>query len=226
MKNLSFNNIKIGMTYRMKKKINYKILNQFIEFSGDINPLHQDYNYAKKRIFKYSCPRIFIYFFLFKICWSLFTRKKCLLISNKTNFKKPIYPNSVLNYVGKVINKNIKYKILDIKINIFVNKSLCVESVICVNDMKNLYIITGASSEIGIQILLKLSKKINDDFLLQVFKNKNKLVENKKLNKLNKNIYSLNFSLNKNIQNFISKINKSKKYRNIIFIHLPSQKLL
>ena len=62
--------------------------------------------------------------------------------------------------------------------------------------MKNLYIITGASSEIGIQILLKLSKRINDDFLLQVFKNKNKLVENKKLNKLNKNIYSLNFYLN------------------------------
>ena len=91
--------------------------------------------------------------------------------------------------------------------------------------MKNLYIITGASSEIGIQILLKLSKRINDDFLLQVFKNKNKLVENKKLNKLNKNIYSLNFSFNKNIQNFISKINKSKKYRNIIFIHLPSQKI-
>ena len=49
MKNLSFSNIKIGMTYRMKKKINYKILNQFIEFSGDINPLHQDYKYAKKK---------------------------------------------------------------------------------------------------------------------------------------------------------------------------------
>lgn len=91
--------------------------------------------------------------------------------------------------------------------------------------MKNLYIITGASSEIGFQILLKLSKRINDDFLLQVFKNKNKLVENKKLNKLNKNIYSLNFSLNKNIHYFISKINKSKKYRSIIFIHLPSQKI-
>ena len=59
-----------------------------------------------------------------------------LFITNKKlfrlDFKKPIYPNSVLNYVGKVINKNIKYKILDIKINIFVNKSLCVESVICV----------------------------------------------------------------------------------------------
>lgn len=133
MKNLSFSNIKIGMTYRMKKKINYKILNQFIEFSGDINPLHQDYKYAKKKGYSnILVPGFLSTSFFSKFVGVYLPGKKCLLISNKTNFKKPIYPNSVLNYVGKVINKNIKYKILDIKINIFVNKSLCVESIICV----------------------------------------------------------------------------------------------
>ena len=134
MNNFSFKDIKIGMTYKMKKKINLEILNKFIQLTGDINPLHNNIDYAKKKGFSnILIPGFLCSSFYSKFVGVYLPGKKCLLISNKTDFKKPIYPNSELKYVGKVIRKNNKFKIIDIRINIFVKKTLCIDSIICVN---------------------------------------------------------------------------------------------
>ena len=88
--------------------------------------------------------------------------------------------------------------------------------------MSNLFIITGASSCIGIELLNNLSKRKKDNFILQVNKNKKKIKENKKITNLNKKIISCDFSIQKNINLFTANINKNFFYNNIYFIHLPS----
>lgn len=133
MNNYSFKDIKIGMTYSMKKKINLKTINKFIDISGDINPLHNNIKYAKKKGFdNIVVPGFLCSSFFSKFVGVYLPGRKCLLISNKTNFKKPIYPDNNLKFVGTVINKIFKYKLIEIKINIFVNKKLCIDSIITV----------------------------------------------------------------------------------------------
>ena len=133
MNNYSFKDIKIGMTYTMKKKINLKTVNKFIELSGDINPLHNNVKYAQKKGFSnIVVPGFLCSSFFSKFVGVHLPGKKCLLISNKTSFKKPIYPEDNLKYVGKVVNKINKYSLIEVKINIFVNKVLCIDSMITV----------------------------------------------------------------------------------------------
>tara|TARA_B110000116_G_C16557119_1_gene455805 strand:+ start:267 stop:677 length:411 start_codon:yes stop_codon:yes gene_type:complete len=133
MNNFSFNQIYIGQNYSFQKKIDNKLINQFVKSYGDINPLHNDSIYAKKKNFNnILVPGMLSSSFFSKLVGVFLPGKKCLFLSNHIDFINPIYPEDTILVKGKVTNKISKFSIININAYIKVNKKICIKSKIVV----------------------------------------------------------------------------------------------
>ena len=115
-------------------KINKKSLTEFLEISGDWNPIHHDEEVSRR--YKTEKPIIHGVLTLIEVL-NIFLKDKSLLISSiKCNFLKPIYPD----YVYKLYEENLK------------------------NDSKNLYLFDKDNLLFNCNLIYKIEspKIIND----------------------------------------------------------------
>ena len=98
-------------------------MNQFLEISGDNNPMHLDSNFAIKKGMK---ERIVYYAFiciLFNIGWVYLPGKFALLHSIDIQFLKPVYIDDILTIHGEISKINEVFKQIEIKAYIVNNKN-------------------------------------------------------------------------------------------------------
>ena len=116
MNEYKFSDIEIGLGESFEVKIDTSKMDKFLDISNDINPLHVDSNYAKKKGF----PNRVAYGLLTSSFYSTLVGvylpgKYCILQGIDIQFSKPVYIGDALKISGKVSYINEAYKQIEIK---------------------------------------------------------------------------------------------------------------
>lgn len=111
-----YNELYIGMSKTFEVKITEKMLDLFIEISGDKNPMHADEEYAKSK----NYPGRIVHGLLTSSFYSTLVGmylpgEKCLLHGIDILYKNPVFINDELAIHGEVTLLNDIYKIVEIK---------------------------------------------------------------------------------------------------------------
>jgi len=114
-----FSDIYEGLEESFEVTITDEMMDKFLDISGDINPLHIDVEYAKKKGFK---DRV-VYGLLSSSFYSTLAGvylpgKFCILQAVDIQFSKPVFVGDKLKISGKVKYINESYKQLEIKATI------------------------------------------------------------------------------------------------------------
>ncbi|MBT3298988.1 MaoC family dehydratase [archaeon] len=116
MNEYKFSDIEIGLEESFEVKIDASKMDKFLDISNDINPLHVDSNYAKKKGF----PGRVVYGLLTSSFYSTLVGvhlpgKHCILQGIDIQFSKPVYIGDTLKISGKVSYINEAYKQIEIR---------------------------------------------------------------------------------------------------------------
>lgn len=123
MNKYKFDEIKIGMQEEFKVEITPENMKRFGYMTGDVNPLHNDENYA----FKYGYNKCVGYgmltaSYLSTLAGVYLPGEKSLIQSVEINFIKPVLIGDILIVKGEVINKNNLFHVITIKTTIINSK--------------------------------------------------------------------------------------------------------
>ena len=119
------NNIKLNSVKKFKIKITNKLHRDYIKFTGDNSPIHTDIKFCKKNKFKKPLGHAFLLTsILSKIYGKYFPGGSELCLRQTCNFRKPFFVNDNLEIKIVPTKKNIKLRILEIRIIIISNKKI------------------------------------------------------------------------------------------------------
>ncbi len=119
-----FEDIKLGMEVSFQAEITKEKCDKFLEITNDINPLHNDLEYAKAM----GYPDKVIWggltaSFLSTLAGVYLPGKYSLIHSEEILFKKPLFiADSPITIKGKVIDINTDFEQFTIAFNFFNNK--------------------------------------------------------------------------------------------------------
>ena len=113
-----FDAIPDDAVYCAKIIITEELLKKFGDLSGDYNPLHVNETYAKKRGFKDRVAYgnilgLLVSQLVGMHLWS----DDVMLISQKINFKKPVYPGDIIELTGKITLKSAAVNIIELSLS-------------------------------------------------------------------------------------------------------------
>ncbi len=125
MKEYKFDDIKIGMECEFTSKLTEEKMNDFLKITNDINPLHNDKDYAISKGYNDKVVYgMLTSSFLSTLAGVYLPGKYSLIHSVEILFKKPVYlKDSPLTIKGKVVEKNEMFKEFTIKYEILNNKN-------------------------------------------------------------------------------------------------------
>lgn len=117
MNNYSFDEINIGMKESFSVVITEEMRDKFRDITGDVNPLHNDEEYALSMGHK-SCVvfGMMSASFLSTLAGVYLPGKKSLIQSTEVNFRKPVYIGDTLTISGEVTDKNETFNLFDMKV--------------------------------------------------------------------------------------------------------------
>ena len=121
MKHFNFEDIELGYEVSFNYEITEEKMQKFLEITGDINPLHNDLSYAKSK--GYSEKVVYGMLtssILSTLAGVYLPGEKSLIHEVSVSFVKPVFiSNCPLIVQGKVINKDERFKQIEIKCSIF-----------------------------------------------------------------------------------------------------------
>ena len=119
--------IEIGMKAEFDIEISKKMVDSFINLSGDVSPLHLDMMFAKKNAFDGEVVHGLLTSSFFSTLIGVYLPGKFgLLHSINISYLKPVYIGDKLNISGEVIYKNKSLKAIDLKSAIMNSSGLVV----------------------------------------------------------------------------------------------------
>ena len=125
MKEYTFNDIYVGMEESFTAEITAEKVTKFREITGDINPLHNDENFAKEK----GYPDKVVYgnltsSFISTLAGVYLPGKYSIILSEEILYKKPVFlSDSPLTITGKVIEINEMFKQFTIAFTILNNRN-------------------------------------------------------------------------------------------------------
>ncbi len=121
-----FDDIKLGMKESFQVDITEEMLKKFCEITGDINPLHNDLEYAKSKGYKEKVVYgMLTASFLSTLAGVYLPGKYSLIHSVETIFKKPVFvSDSPLTIEGTISDINTDFKQITITFTILNSKSI------------------------------------------------------------------------------------------------------
>ena len=120
MNDYSFEELKRGLTESFDAEITEEMLDSFRELTGDINPLHNDPEYAKEKGFDDRvCYGMLTASLLSTLGGVYLPGKRCLIHSVETNFLKPVFPGDRLTVKGTVYLVDEEFHQVTLKTEIF-----------------------------------------------------------------------------------------------------------
>ena len=119
MNKYSINSIEVGLKHQFVADITQEKLNAFTLLSGDINPLHTNEEYAKKR----GHPSLVVYGMMTASLYSTLVGvylpgKYALLQDIETRFSRPVFLGDILSIQGEVVEVHKALKRIEIKATI------------------------------------------------------------------------------------------------------------
>ena len=124
MNKYKFKDIKVGLEEQFKVNITEDMVKDFCKITGDINPLHNDIEYAKSKGYNDKVVYgMLTSSFLSTLAGVYLPGKYSLIHSVEILFKKPVFiKDSPLTIKGKVIEINEIFKQFTIRFEIINNK--------------------------------------------------------------------------------------------------------
>jgi len=123
---LSFDDISIGQKESFSKIITESLLDEFSKFSGDLNPLHMDDEFARSSTFgKRIVHGMLLASFFSQLIGMRLPGKNALYFSQTLNFRSPCYINDEIQVEGEVTEKSNSTRIITISTSIFNNSGIC-----------------------------------------------------------------------------------------------------
>lgn len=108
-----------GIVESFDVTITQDMIDKFLQITGDINPMHSDDDFARSKGF----PSKIVYgmltsSFISTLAGVYLPGRDCLIHSIETSFIKPVYIGDVLTIKGTVKKVDVRFKQLEIKIDI------------------------------------------------------------------------------------------------------------
>ena len=123
---ISFNDIFIGQKESFSKKITESMLDEFSKFSGDLNPLHMNDEYADSSIFgKRIVHGMLLSTFFSQLIGMKLAGKNSLYFSRSLNFRSPCYIDNEIQVIGEVTEKSNSTRIITISTSILNESGTC-----------------------------------------------------------------------------------------------------
>ena len=123
---ISFNDIFIGQKEIFSKKITESMLDEFSKFSGDLNPLHMNDEYADSSIFgKRIVHGMLLATFFSQLIGMKLPGKTSLYFSQSLNFRSPCYIDNEIQVIGEVTEKSNSTRIITISTSILNESGTC-----------------------------------------------------------------------------------------------------
>ena len=119
MNNFKINDLSTGMSYTFNHVFSKGSISNFIELSGDNNPLHSSYNYAKNNGFKDCVVHGVLSSGLYSKLIGLYLPGQFSLLHRiDVTFSRPIYEEDYLTVTGEIVNIHLSVNQIEIKSNI------------------------------------------------------------------------------------------------------------
>lgn len=117
MNNYTFDELIVGQKESFSVTITEKMRDSFREITGDVNPLHNDINYAKSKGHdKCVAFGMLTASFLSTLAGVYLPGEKSLIHKTEVNFRKPVYVGDTITVTGEITEKNETFNLIDVKI--------------------------------------------------------------------------------------------------------------
>lgn len=117
MNNYTYEEIEVGHTESFSVTVTEEMMRKFLEITGDVNPLHNDEEYAKGK----GNPTRVVYgmltgSFLSTLAGVYLPGRRSLIQEVKIKYARPVFVGDTLNIEGKVDEKNDTFSLIIIKV--------------------------------------------------------------------------------------------------------------
>lgn len=112
------NNISIGDKFAVKLAMTEELVKQFGVLSGDMNPLHTDDDYAIKKGFSGKvCYGNILGLLISRMVGMNIGSSEVMLISEKIDFKHPVYVGDIIELRGEVSKTSEAVRIIELELS-------------------------------------------------------------------------------------------------------------
>ena len=125
MNEYRYTDISIGLMEQFKVKVTPEMMDSFLSITDDINPLHQDKEYATS--LGYTDRVVYGMLtasFLSTLAGTFLPGKYSLIHDVSIGFTKPVFVGDELTVTGVVSNMDETFKLIDIKVSIINQDSI------------------------------------------------------------------------------------------------------
>ena len=117
MNSYSYEEIEIGQKESFSVTVTEEALNGFKSITGDINPLHNDADFAVKKGYKDKVGYgMLTAAYLSTLAGVYLPGEKSLIQGVELKFSQPVYVGDTLNIQGEVAEKNDTFKVIRVKV--------------------------------------------------------------------------------------------------------------
>ena len=119
MNTYTFDEISIGQKESFTVTVTEAERDKFRDITGDINPLHNDPEYAKSKGYE-KCVAFGMLSasYLSTLAGVYLPGKYSLIQKTEVNFRKPVYVGDTLTIIGEVCDKSETFNVIDVKVEI------------------------------------------------------------------------------------------------------------
>ena len=119
MNKYTFDEISIGQKESFTVTVTEAERDKFRDITGDINPLHNDPEYAKSKGHE-KCVAFGMLSasYLSTLAGVYLPGKYSLIQKTEVNFRKPVYVGDTLTIIGEVCDKSETFNVIDVKVEI------------------------------------------------------------------------------------------------------------
>ncbi len=119
MNTYSYADIELGQKESFTARVTEEAMESFKAITGDINPLHNNGDYAKNKGYEDRVVYgMLTASYLSTLAGVYLPGEKSLIQSVEIKFSKPVYIGDILDIEGEVTEKNDTFKVIIIKVSI------------------------------------------------------------------------------------------------------------
>ena len=119
MNTYTFDEIALGQKESFSVTVTEDVRDKFRDITGDVNPLHNDLEYAKSmghdRCVAFGMLSAS---YLSTLAGVYLPGKNSLIQKTEVNFRKPVYVGDTLTITGEVTDKSDTFKVIEVKVEI------------------------------------------------------------------------------------------------------------
>ena len=119
MNEYKYEDITVGMKESFSVRVTEEMMGQFLQITGDNNPLHNDEAYAREKGFPSRVAYgMLTASFLSTLAGVYLPGKYSLIYNVQTEFPKPVFIGDELTVTGKVSEKDDRFRMFTVKVSI------------------------------------------------------------------------------------------------------------